>query len=57
MCAPPLTKNEKFIALGKKRKMEETKTNEESLDKIKKNGKELMKMIYLMIYYLTKMEK
>ena len=57
MCAPPLTKNEKFIALGKKRKMEETKTNEESFDKIKKNGKELIKMIYLMLYYLTKMEK
>ena len=41
MCAPPLTKNEKFIALGKKRKKEETKTNEESFDKRKKNGKDL----------------
>ena len=41
MCAPPLTKDEKFIALGKKRKKEETKTNEETFVKRKKNGKDL----------------
>ena len=40
-CVSQLSRNENFIAIGKKRKKEETKNNEENYDKKKKNGKDL----------------
>ena len=46
-----------FMAICKKRKREETKNNEESFEKKKKNVKIQMKWTCLIIHCLIKMEK